>query len=319
MFGFSTCLLLLSFCVLISAQLCPPQEDIRPCMCLNREGLNHIHCDGISSLSELQKSIKRLQGTKAFTFTISDSDFEYLPYDIFKNMSIHHLSLSKSKLNRIGNLGDPQFEGLETSLESLTITESFTRKHPFAYVFMDHLKSLKTLEVRRNHVEVLHNEWFKKGLPDLRVIRFVQCVIRAVGWRALQSLRNLKVIDLSDNAINYIPRTAFPEPAPSLEEINLERNVLSSLPEDFFSNMPNLRIVNLELNEFSTIDQAIFGNVWSHLQILNIDFNPIVCDSKIKWIYEGKDNLEQKLVGLCFKPFTLFEREIHSLKIEELK
>ncbi|CAL1262954.1 unnamed protein product [Larinioides sclopetarius] len=271
MLSFSLCFVLLNVYVLTSAQVCPPQEDIQPCMCFGNNNIIHAHCAGISSLRQLRNSVKGFHGTKAFTFTISDSNFEYLPYDIFKNMSIQHLSISKSKFSRIGNLGDPQFEGLESSLESLTIEETFTRKHPFAYVSMDHLKNLKTLELRKNHVEVMHNEWFRTGLPDLLGIRFVECAIRVVGWRALQSLKNLRIIDLSDNMITYIPRTAFPEPALHLEEINLERNSLASLPEDFFSDMPNLRIVNLELNEFFTIDQATWGNVWSHLQNLNID------------------------------------------------
>ncbi|GFU67403.1 uncharacterized protein TNCV_641031 [Trichonephila clavipes] len=97
------------------------------------------------------------------------------------------------------------------------------------------------------------------------------------------------------------------------------RNVLTSLSEDFFSDMPDLRIVNLELNEFITIDQAIWGNVWDHLQFVNIDYSPLVCDAKIKWIYEKKEDLKRKLVALCYKPFTLFERELHTLKMEDLK
>ncbi|GBM37329.1 hypothetical protein AVEN_187388-1 [Araneus ventricosus] len=233
MLAFSVCFVLLNVCVRASSQVCPPQEDIQPCKCFGNDNTIHAHCAGISSLRQLQNSVKGFHGAKAFTFTISDSNFEYLPYDIFKNMSIRHLSISKSKFSRIGNLGDAQFEGLETSLESLTIKETFTRKHPFAYVFMDHLKSLKTLELRKNHVEFLHNEWFRNGLPDLLIIRFVECAIRAVGWRALQNLKNLRIIDLSDNVITYIPRTAFPEPALHLEEINLELSIIFSLNSSY--------------------------------------------------------------------------------------
>ncbi|GFU38576.1 uncharacterized protein NPIL_252861 [Nephila pilipes] len=319
MFDIKIIIALLCFGQIGAVQVCPPAEDIRPCKCLQQGHFIDAHCAGISTLNELEHAVKRFRGAKFFAFDISNSVFDYLPYDIFENVSIQHLSISKSNMSRIANLGDPQFEGLETSLVSLKITETFTRTHPFAYVFMDHLKALKKMELRKNHVEVLHNEWFRNGLPDLEIIRFVECKIRRVGYRSLQRLKNLKIVDLSDNTINYIPRTALPQPANLLEEIYLERNVLTSLSEDFFTDMPNLKIVNLELNEFITIDETIWGNVWDHLQYVNVDYNPLVCDAKIKWIYEKNENLQKKLIGLCYKPFTLFERELHTLKIEDLK
>ncbi|GFU67406.1 uncharacterized protein TNCV_641061 [Trichonephila clavipes] len=225
MFEIRIVLILLFFGYIDASQVCPSIEDIRPCKCLQQGYFIQAHCAGISTLDELKNAVRRFHGTKFFSFDISNSIFDYLPYDIFENVTIRYLSISKSNISRIANLGDPQFEGLETSLESLTIIQTFTRSYPFAYVFMDHLKALKTLELRKNHVEVLHNEWFKNGLPALEIIRFVECKIRRVGYRALQRLTNLKIIDLSDNTINYIPRTAFPEPAIFLEEINLELSI----------------------------------------------------------------------------------------------
>lgn len=122
-------------------------------------------------------------------------------------------------------MGEAQFQGLENSLESLKIEETFTEKHPFTYVFMDHLKGLKSLELRKNQVEVLHNEWFKNGPINLEVIRFVQGKIRRVGYKALQIFSKLRIVDISDNDINYIPRTVFPENVNFLEEINLELSI----------------------------------------------------------------------------------------------
>lgn len=86
-------------------------------------------------------------------------------------------------------------------------------------------KSLKSLELRLNHVEVLHNEWFKNGPLNVEVVRFVQGKIRRVGYKALQIFSKLRIVDISDNDIDYIPRTVFPENAKYLEEINLELSV----------------------------------------------------------------------------------------------
>ncbi|KAG8200510.1 hypothetical protein JTE90_000587 [Oedothorax gibbosus] len=311
---------LLCLCVyVIRAQNCPPREDTYPCLCLEKQNEVHIHCSGLTSLEQLKRPFKGLHGTKILTFTISGSSIDHLPGDIFQNVSIRNLIISKSSLERIGNLGEPQFQGLETSLESLKIEETFTEKHPFAYVSIDHLKKLKTLELRKNQVEVLHNEWFKNGPANMEVLRFVEGKIRRVGYKALQNLSKLRIVDLSDNELDYIPNTVFPEPADFLEEINLERNKLSSFDEGFFSKMPSLKIVNLELNEFSTIDETTWGTVWSHIHTFTIDYNPIICDSKIKWIYEEGTSLENKVIATCFKPFTLMDRELHTLEINELK
>lgn len=46
---------------------------------------------------------------------------------------------------------------------------------------------------------------------------------------------------------------------------------------------------------------------------------PMICDKKIKWIYDSTVDLQRKLVATCYKPFTLIERELHSLKPEEIK
>lgn len=44
----------------------------------------------------------------------------------------------------------------------------------------------------------------------------------------------------------------------------------------------------------------------------------MVCDQKIKWIYESKGDLEKKLIATCYKPFKIMERDLHSLKLDEL-
>lgn len=142
---------LLLLCIqLVRAQNCPPQEDTYPCLCLNIEKEIHIHCSGLTSLDQLQKSLKGLHGTKIATFTITGCTIDHLPGDIFQNVSIRNLVISKSSLERIGNLGEPQFKGLETSLESIKIDETFTEKHPFAYLSIEHLKNLRSLELQEN-------------------------------------------------------------------------------------------------------------------------------------------------------------------------
>lgn len=223
--GFTNIAILFLCCYVITAQNCPPREDTYPCLCLGKDNALYIHCNGLTSLDQLKKSLKGLHGSKILTFSISGSNIDYLPNDIFKNVSIQHLSISKTVLDRIGNMGEPQFQGLETSLESLKIEETFTEKHPFTFVFMDHLKSLKSLELRKNQVEVLHNEWFKNGPINVEVVRFVQGKIRRVGYKALQIFSKLRIVDISDNDIDYIIRTVFPEKADFLEEINLELSI----------------------------------------------------------------------------------------------
>lgn len=201
---------------------CPVREDITPCACTKIGNSIHAFCSYIESLQQLINSVRGFNGLKIDSFTITDSTFEYIPYDLFENVTIKEIQISKTNFSRIGNMGEPQFKGLETSLESLKFTNTFTRKYPFAYVSIEHLKELHTLELQDCHVEVIHNEWFKRGPKSLKVVRFVQGNIRAVGYNALNILTNLKIIDISDNELTYIPRWALPEPATFLEELNLE-------------------------------------------------------------------------------------------------
>ncbi|KFM75055.1 hypothetical protein X975_08364, partial [Stegodyphus mimosarum] len=83
--------------------------------------------------------------------------------------------------------------------------------------------------------------------------------------------------------------------------------------------MPNLKRVNLELNEFSAIDESIWRPIWCHLETLNIDYNPMICDSKIRWMYHEAESLDKKLIGTCYKPFKLMDRDLHSLTVNELQ
>lgn len=181
-----------------------------------------VRCSHLESLRELEDSVHALKGLKLFSFLIKDSTFEYIPNNLFENVTIRELEVSQSTFARIGNLGQPQFKGLENSLETLRFVKSFSRKNPFANVVMENLNRLTTLEVRDGYVGVVYNHCFKKGPKSLQVIRFVKGGIRAVGYDAFNTLTNSRIIDLSDNELTYIPRTALPEPAPYLEELNLE-------------------------------------------------------------------------------------------------
>ncbi|XP_035223092.1 slit homolog 3 protein-like [Stegodyphus dumicola] len=184
---------------------------------------------------------------------------------------------------------------------------------------MENLKKLKTLDLEGNYIAVVNNHWFERGPTSLRKLRFVKGQISIVGYKAFEVLKNLEMLDLSDNSITYLARSALPQPALLLQEINLERNKLESLPENIFHRMPNLKRVNLELNEFSTFDESIWRPVWCHLEILNIDYNPMICDSKIRWLYHGAKSLATKLIGTCYKPFKLMDRDLHSLTVNELQ
>lgn len=203
-------------------ETCPVPEDIMPCYCRRTvTGINAV-CAHLQSLEDLTNSIRGFTQRNIYSFMIKSSKFEYIPHNIFENVTIKELDISQSNFSRIGNLGDPQFKGLESSLETLKFTKAFSEEYPLAYVSMESLNQLITLEVRDSYVKFVHNLWFKHGPKSLKVVRFVKCKIKIVGHHALNSLTNLKIIDLSDNELTYIPRWAFPEPAAHLEELNLE-------------------------------------------------------------------------------------------------
>ena len=215
-------LLVLLFIQNIHSEICPAREDITPCHCATYQNAINVDCSHLQSLKQLTNSVSSLAGRKISSFVIKNSQFEYIPYDLFENVTIKEIEISQSNFSRIGNLGELQFKGLENSLEDIKFIKTFDRKNPLAYISMEHLNQLISLEVRDSYVGHICNHMFKNGPKSLKIVRFVKGNIRSVGYRAFSFLKNLNIIDLSDNELSFIPRWALPEPAISLKEINLE-------------------------------------------------------------------------------------------------
>lgn len=206
----------------IRSEICPVQEDIMPCYCFAYQSDIKVHCSNLESLQQLTNSVSNLRGRKISSFVIKNSQFKYIPYNLFENIEIKELEISQSNFSGIGVLGDLQFTGLENSLESIKFIKTFDRKNPLAYISMEHLNRLINFEVRNSYVGHICNHMFENGPKSLRVVRFVKGNIQSIGHHAFNSLTNLKIIDLSENELSYIPRWALPEPATFLEELNLE-------------------------------------------------------------------------------------------------
>lgn len=216
------CFFILFFVQSTLSEICPAREDILPCYCSTYQNTINVHCSRLESLKQLTDSVLNLSGRRISTFVIKNSRIEYIPYNLFENVTIKELEISQSNISRIGNLGEPQFKGLENSLESVKFLKTFDRKNPLAYISMEHLNRLTNLEIRDNYVEHICNHMFKNGPKSLKIVRFLKGDIQRMGHHAFTSLTNLKIIDLSENELSYIPRWALPEPATFLEELNLE-------------------------------------------------------------------------------------------------
>lgn len=225
--------LFLLFCLTFSKSLsqeyrCPSNEDIKPCSCSNTAFKSgkllkpYISCNGLSSNSELLKAVKGMKNSKVSEFYLEKSNVGVLPSNIFADIEIDSLSISFTKVNGLSeSLNRPPFSGLEGSLESLRITDTFTNDSaPLMSLSLSHLKKLKLLQLAGNILPVIGNDWFESGPYHLWELNLVDTYATKIGSHAFASLEELRKFRLTGGHITEIAREMLPQPAVYLESLD---------------------------------------------------------------------------------------------------
>lgn len=224
--------LFLLFCLTFSSSFsqeynCPSSEDIKPCVCAKYVNeLSHIkpliNCNGLSTNEKLLKAIKGMKNYKVSEFYLEKSNVGVLPSNIFSDMKIESLIISFTKVNGLSeSLNRPPFSGLEGSLESLKITDTFTNDSaPLMSLSLSHLKKLKTLHLAGNILPVIGNDWFESGPYNLWELSLLDTYTTKVGSHAFVALEELRKFRLTGGHITEITREMLPQPAVHLESLD---------------------------------------------------------------------------------------------------
>lgn len=112
------------------------------------------------------------------------------------------------------------FTGLEKTLESLTIENSFFISQ-WNWSHLVNLTKLHELVVLDSIVLEIGPEFLNLSNLPLTTVKFVNTHIRWLPGGAFSSFKDLKQVALDKNDLMEVNRTLFPRPAKKLESLGL--------------------------------------------------------------------------------------------------
>lgn len=294
---------------------CPPSEDIYSCKCKMDKVYPNIACNKLKNIKYLQKVLSALKNRPIGKFYLNKSTFKEVPQDIFLNTNIIELNVNNTNFGTMSG-SKPIFSGLENTLKILTIDNCFNDSLSSTIDF-NHLKVLNILTLKNNHIDIIGNDWFDNGPYSLKELVIENTGGTKLGSRAFFSLINLREIYLDKMELSNIQRTMFPKPATYLKLLRLSDNKIEILPRDIFTDMPKLEDVYLDNNAMKTMPVDTWSPVWKQLDIVFVTGNPLVCDSKLKWIFRRKR--PHTMEGSCDSPLRLRHKYLSKLRIWDLR
>ncbi|XP_063844773.1 protein artichoke-like [Scylla paramamosain] len=202
---------------------CPSWEDNPQCICYTRNGLV-LECPSVP-LAAVGQEVGNVPGPIAFLSLYNiDPNVTTLPPGLFTRSSgVASLQVSHSAVR---SLAEDSLEGLETSLDRLTVSHCQLSAVPHAALLR--LRQLHYLSLEGNNITELQSFVFSK--------------------------LKLQTLNLKSNMISLISDYALDGLESSLEELNLENNDLKALPTDALKSMAALRTLRAAWNHVKELD-----------------------------------------------------------------
>lgn len=199
---------------LISA--CPPSKHIEPCTCVDEQ----IFCSGLENdqvLSDVVYALKTWM-KKLYSFTIKNSNFIYIPHDIFSNVNFQEFQIVESSFMALTDT-DVAFEGLEDNLVALVITDS-DMLNPWDWMALKNLKKLLKIHIDVD-LSIVSKDIEQLTSVNLMDISLAKNQINYIHDTAFANFKQLLSVSLRSNLITEIKRSMFPNPAPLLQKLDL--------------------------------------------------------------------------------------------------
>lgn len=195
---------------------CPPSKQIHPCTCSDQT----IFCSGLENdqvLSDVVYALKTWM-KKLYSFTIKNSNFMYIPHDIFSNVEFQEFQIVESSFMALTDT-DVAFEGLEDSLTQLVITDS-DMLNSWDWMALKNLKKLLKIHIDVD-LEIVSEEITRLTSVNLMDISLNKNQINYIHDLAFANFKQLLSVSLRSNLITEIKRSMFPNPAPLLQKLDL--------------------------------------------------------------------------------------------------
>ncbi|XP_054162643.1 carboxypeptidase N subunit 2-like isoform X2 [Oppia nitens] len=223
------------------------------CSCYPLDDAFLIDCK-ITSYKEIRDDLKLLISLpiKSFSVHSINESLDALPDKLFDNFStIEQMYISLSSLV---NVSVESFEGLETSLKTLSLVNSKLKRIPKTALSI--LKSLTALDLGSNKIEEVDAYAFY-GLP-LVSLNLQSNEINSLLEFSLRGLeKTLIELVLTNNLIDRFPLQAIRR-LKALVSLKLQSNRITELPDDGSTRLLSLRSLDLHSNRIKRLDSLSF-------------------------------------------------------------
>ncbi|XP_055625569.1 nyctalopin-like isoform X2 [Toxorhynchites rutilus septentrionalis] len=202
------------------------------------------------------------------TLRLNDNRIEKIHPTAFHGLSsLTELDLSD---NQIVSFEDDVFKPLP-ALERLSLENNQILEVPYDSN-LEHLRSLRHLELSVNLVEFIANDSFE-ALRELRTLNLAGNVLTELDLGVFNGLSALQHLDMADNNLTVIPTLQLSK-LYNLTSLSLSGNSFVQLPAVSFLNLFHLRELHLNrLDRLERIEARAFVDN-TYLQILTLDDNP---------------------------------------------
>ncbi|ROT62627.1 putative chaoptin [Penaeus vannamei] len=239
----------------VSRTACPSWEDNPWCPCYHFDDGVFLECPMVS-LNKVSRVLGLVQrAVKSLSIYDLDANVTKLPPGLFTSSAgVSSLQISHSGLQTIS---DGSFQGLENTLESLTIMHSQLTAVPQAA--LQTLTRLRALDLEANNITELQSfSFFKLKLVSLNL---KGNGIKLISEYAFDGLHEtLEELNLMNNKLKQLPIPALRRLS-KLRTLKATWNRISDVINDGYSRLPALEVLDLSSNHFTQLTSSTLGTM----------------------------------------------------------
>ncbi|ESO93114.1 hypothetical protein LOTGIDRAFT_162140 [Lottia gigantea] len=206
------------------------------------------------------------------------------------------LNISATRIKRVPKNAFARFK----SLQRLTLERTESLRHLDSYAFNS--SSLKRVYIRFNQLAFTPEQVDTKtilqlcrGLLKLDFSGNYMSMLNHTLWDdLLQNLSDLQYLDISYSGILFLPHAI--QHLTKLRSLHVINTWIKTIPKGYFSKLTDLKVLFLKGNKLTTIKAQDFPpSFTNHLYIIDISYNPFVCNCDLLWFIEFTNKNKHKM------------------------